>query len=205
MTHPDSSQALLPPPADQLCLDFANTLFWRGATPPQETLRAPDDLLAWLSGAGQPGAEDARAHWNATPGAAETAHRTALDLRETIYRVLAGTDPAPDDVAALNRALAAAPERRHLERTADGWAWRIPTWSPTLRYLLAPVLWSAADLLVGPRRGRVRTCANPQCRWLFLDDSKAGTRRWCSMSSCGNRAKAHRHYARKRGKPAEGT
>ena len=34
-------------------------------------------------------------------------------------------------------------------------------------------------------------------RWLFLDDSKSANRRWCSMSSCGNRAKAHRHYMKK--------
>jgi predicted RNA-binding Zn ribbon-like protein len=65
------------------------------------------------------------------------------------------------------------------------------------------VLWSAGDLLAGARRARLRQCANPQCRWLFLDDSKAGTRRWCSMASCGNRAKAHRHYAKTRAK-AEG-
>jgi hypothetical protein len=41
---------------------------------------------------------------------------------------------------------------------------------------------------------RVRRCANPECGWLFLDDSRAGKRRWCSMSSCGNRARARRHY-----------
>jgi predicted RNA-binding Zn ribbon-like protein len=205
MTPPDSSPPLLPPPTAQLCLDFANTSFWRGTAVPEETLRAPDDLLAWLAGAGQPGTEDARAHWNATPGAAEAAHRTALDLRETIYRVLAGPDPTPGDLAALNRALAAAPERRHLERTVVGFAWRAAPWSPTPHHLLAPVLWSAADLLAGPRRARVHTCANPRCRWLFLDDSKAGTRRWCSMASCGNRAKAHRHYVRTRARPVEGT
>jgi predicted RNA-binding Zn ribbon-like protein len=62
--------------------------------------------------------------------------------------------------------------------------------------LLAPVLWSAGDLLTGGRLSRVRQCANPACLWLFVDDSKAGTRRWCSMASCGNRAKANRHYAR---------
>jgi predicted RNA-binding Zn ribbon-like protein len=62
--------------------------------------------------------------------------------------------------------------------------------------LLAPVLWSAADLLVGPQIPRVRQCANPACGWLFLDTSKGGNRRWCSMSACGNRAKAHRHYMR---------
>ena len=46
------------------------------------------------------------------------------------------------------------------------------------------------DLLAGPRLDRVRRCANPECGWLFLDDSRAGKRRWCSMQSCGNRAKA---------------
>ena len=59
---------------------------------------------------------------------------------------------------------------------------------------LAPVLWSAGDLLTGGRLDRVRRCANPDCGWLFVDDSRAGKRRWCSMSSCGNRAKARRHY-----------
>ena len=65
---------------------------------------------------------------------------------------------------------------------------------------LPHALCHGGDLLAGPRRLRVRQCANPQCQWLFLDDSKSGTRRWCSMSACGNRAKAHRHYLRVKGK-----
>jgi predicted RNA-binding Zn ribbon-like protein len=67
--------------------------------------------------------------------------------------------------------------------------------------LLAPVLWSAADLLGAGRLARMRQCANPDCGWLFLDRSKSGNRRWCSMSACGNRAKAHRHYQREKSKP----
>ena len=62
--------------------------------------------------------------------------------------------------------------------------------------LLAPVLWSAADLATRADRRRVRRCANDACLWLFIDESKAGTRRWCDMSSCGNRAKSRRHYLR---------
>jgi predicted RNA-binding Zn ribbon-like protein len=62
--------------------------------------------------------------------------------------------------------------------------------------LLAPVLWSAADLLIGGEHRRIRQCANAQCLWLFVDASKSGTRRWCDMASCGNRAKARRHYLR---------
>ena len=54
-------------------------------------------------------------------------------------------------------------------------------------------------VLAGPRLPLVRQCNNERCLWLFVDDSKSGTRRWCSMASCGNRAKAHRHYARRRG------
>jgi predicted RNA-binding Zn ribbon-like protein len=64
--------------------------------------------------------------------------------------------------------------------------------------MLAPVLWSAGDLLVGTRHARLRHCANERCLWLFVDESKGGTRRWCSMSACGNRAKAHRHYLKQK-------
>jgi predicted RNA-binding Zn ribbon-like protein len=47
---------------------------------------------------------------------------------------------------------------------------------------------------------RLRQCANAKCRWLFVDDSKGGSRRWCSMSTCGNRAKVQRHALRKAGR-----
>jgi predicted RNA-binding Zn ribbon-like protein len=63
---------------------------------------------------------------------------------------------------------------------------------------LAPVIWSAADLLTRADH-RVRRCANEACLWLFIDESKAGTRRWCDMSSCGNRAKSRRHYLKTKG------
>ena len=44
---------------------------------------------------------------------------------------------------------------------------------------------------------RVRMCEAPDgCGWLFYDETRNGTRRWCSMKDCGNRAKARRHYAR---------
>jgi len=55
-------------------------------------------------------------------------------------------------------------------------------------------------MLAGGQLARVRQCSNPQCGWLFLDNSKSGNRRWCSMSACGNRAKAHRHYLRQKAK-----
>jgi predicted RNA-binding Zn ribbon-like protein len=63
------------------------------------------------------------------------------------------------------------------------------------------VLWvvarSAGELLTSDQLDRVRQCADDRgCGYLFLDTSRNRSRRWCSMESCGNRAKARRHYQR---------
>ncbi|HKA53083.1 MAG TPA: CGNR zinc finger domain-containing protein, partial [Candidatus Binatia bacterium] len=84
--------------------------------------------------------------------------------------------------------------RERLAQADGGFAWETKKITVSAPGMLAPVLWSAADLLTHAGRGRVRRCANNACLWLFVDESKAGTRRWCDMSSCGNRAKSRRHY-----------
>lgn len=48
---------------------------------------------------------------------------------------------------------------------------------------------------------RLRVCANPTCQWAFFDTSRTGRRKWCDMSTCGNRAKAARHRERLKGVP----
>ena len=166
-----------------LCLDFANTRYWRGQAAPTETLNTPADLAAWTKTSKAPSPKE---------------FEQAISLRETIYRLFdaqsQGKPAASRDIEALNAALAQAPSRKALKRNRGGYEWDVDARSGTALALLAPVLWSAGDLLAGPRLDRVRRCANPECGWLFLDDSRAGKRRWCSMSACGNRAKARRHY-----------
>ena len=54
------------------------------------------------------------------------------------------------------------------------------------------------DVLAKTSPGRLRPCANDECRLFLIDHSKAGTARWCSMAACGNRMKARRHYERVR-------
>jgi predicted RNA-binding Zn ribbon-like protein len=63
-----------------------------------------------------------------------------------------------------------------------------------LATLIEPVVREIAS----GRRDRLRICANETCRWVFFDESRTGKRRWCDMSTCGNRAKAARHRARLR-------
>ncbi|KAG8154757.1 CGNR zinc finger domain-containing protein [Burkholderia catarinensis] len=190
---------LIPAPSETLSIDFANTLYWRGSDPPTETFGTMDDLLAWCrEQAGVPAclAETCRARGVEDGEPAMLAR--ALALRETLYRLFHAQaerrEPQADDLALLGGFLAEASPRVALARIDGGYAWRIGGAGATLAGLLSPVLWSAIDLLGGARLAKVKRCANDACQWLFIDDSKNGSRRWCSMSSCGNRAKAYRHY-----------
>jgi predicted RNA-binding Zn ribbon-like protein len=177
-----------------LCLEFVNTCYWRGQPEPTETLKAPEDLAAWAAanGCARPPRPPARREFE-----------RAIELREMLHRLFDAEAqdkaPAAHDLEAFNQALAQTPARTTLRRErGGGYLWDVDVKSGTALALLAPVLWSAGDLLAGPRLDRVRRCANPQCGWVFFDDSRAGKRRWCSMQSCGNRAKARRHYHRSR-------
>ena len=199
---PQAPRRFLRAPPDDLCLDFVNTKFWRGTDTPTEQLHAPHDLLAWCA-AGARWApsllEGVQAGWAADPAGASAAFAAAIALREALWRIFAaitgGAAPDGADLTALNAALAAAPRPAALSWEEGNFVWTLPDGPADL---LLPVALSAGALLAGERRPRVRQCANPQCRWLFLDGSKGGNRRWCAMSACGNRAKAHRHYAKRR-------
>ncbi len=188
---PIRSDEVIPAPAADLCLTFANTCYWRGTASPTDELQSPDDVLRWAAKAEHlPAAMVKRFERSGA------LLQEAIEIRETVHHcfaaVAAGHAPAEKELGALNAALAEAPPRQRVRATG----WDVGFSRPWITTLLAPVLWSAADLLVGPQNSRVRQCANPACGWLFLDTSKGGNRRWCSMSACGNRAKAHRHYMR---------
>ena len=65
---------------------------------------------------------------------------------------------------------------------------------------LARLSEAVARELTQDDKERLRICANDECRWVFRDNSPAGRRKWCDMSSCGNRAKAARHRERQKQK-----
>ena len=185
---------LVPAPAEELCLAFANTRFWRGSEPAAtETLLQPKDLGAWLA---------ANAPMPKRRGDLDALFDDALRLREAIYRIFLGigegAQPLARDVDVFNSALAQTPQRLGISARGGAYSWVVAAPSASLGGALAPVIWSAADLLSRANDRRIRRCANDKCCWVFVDRSKGGTRRWCDMNSCGNRAKAHRHYARSR-------
>jgi predicted RNA-binding Zn ribbon-like protein len=205
VVDPRAWRDLVIAPRRDLGVEFANTVAWRGSKP-IESLQRFDDLIDWLAAnqALPPRAAAELRKWSEAHAAGAVAvFCEAIELRETLYRLLRSValaaDPADEDLLRLSAALSEAAPRNNLGRVGGIFVWRIEA-KPTATGLLAPVLWSAADTLVGGDSTRLRECANSQCLWLFLDDSKNHTRRWCSMQACGNRAKAHRHYLRQKAK-----
>lgn len=187
-----------------LALDFANTVDARRTDAPVELLIAWDNLTGWSV---RSGAITAAVEKHLLREGAERPEETAAVLRRarflrealfTLFAALAAGRAAPrEPFAVLNDALSLL-GRRRLVTSGSGfnWNWHHP--EDALDVMLPPVIAAAAELVSTPSLlERVRVCASvDRCAWLFLDTSRNGSRRWCDMTVCGNRAKARRHYAR---------
>jgi predicted RNA-binding Zn ribbon-like protein len=183
----------------RLCLDFANTIGWRGSDAPADHLGSYGDLVAWAEQAGAVAPRQARALLRraaARPAEARQALAGAIELREALYRVFAaigaGRSPRPPDLAIVNAAVPAAFERSRLVASKAGFALAAGVSEDDLAAPLTAVVRSAIDLITSPDVERVRTCAAAACAWLFLDTTKNRARRWCDMKTCGNREKVRR-------------
>jgi predicted RNA-binding Zn ribbon-like protein len=144
------------------------------------------------------------------PGEAAATLDQAIAMRETIYRIFAAIanrqSPKKADLGSLNAMLAEAQSRLRVQAAGAGFTWQW-AWEPlALDVMLWPIVRSAADLLTSTDLCRVQQCARRQgCGWLFVDASRNQSRRWCSMSMCGSRAKSSRYYQRKRAARPAGT
>jgi len=192
-----------------LCLDFVNTATARGRTELRDYLTSFEALLAWSRNAGAISRTQIRCLAQSAaeaPKAAAFALDFAVQLREAIYRLLrsasAGRRPSASDLFMLNTALKEAGSRQAITIETGGLKWGWDFDLQDLRTMLWPVVRSTAELLTSPDLCRMRQCAREGCQWMFLDLSKNGSRRWCSMALCGSRAKSHRFYHRTRQKAA---
>jgi predicted RNA-binding Zn ribbon-like protein len=192
--------------AGHVALDFVNTVDWRSDPARRhELIGDVEGLAAWARKAGLASAAERTAVTLAArrdrPGA-ERGLRRARRLRELLARLFLaianGGRPSDRDLGRLNAFLGAALRQRRLttKRSACVWSWATETRG--VDRALWPIVLAAAELLTSPSRARIRACAAHGCGWLFLDTSRSQRRRWCTMASCGNRAKARRFYERTR-------
>jgi hypothetical protein len=142
---------------------------------PADELADATRAQAWLAGFGGRGTE--------------TERRNVAGIRQALQAVVRGQQP-PDVLAPALHGVTSAPGM------AGGrvvWTLSVP---PDRELAVRAVL--AWDALAGRSPGRLRPCANGECRLFLIDHSKANAARWCSMAICGNRMKARRHYQRSR-------
>jgi predicted RNA-binding Zn ribbon-like protein len=189
----------------RLCLDFANTVDWRRRAEPEELLPDYLGLVDWSVRAGTLSPTEARRLATAArkhPRTAADAFATALVLREAFYRtVLAhahGEIPPELDLAQVVYSYAEAVEKARLSVDGASYEWTFDESAAELDRPWWPVAVSAVELLTSPELARVRECEGQGCGWLFLDESRSRTRRWCSAAGCGNRERVRRYYARAR-------
>ncbi|MEO8973595.1 MAG: ABATE domain-containing protein [Ktedonobacteraceae bacterium] len=205
MIEPHSQASSFEFTANSLCLDFTNTLHDRAIEHPHELLNNYHDIVSWSQGAQLLTEDEAKRLLVESESHQEQAtavlHR-AIEVREAMFRLFLAlseeTAPRESDLAILNGALSEAMAQARVVHSQEGFSWDWADNENLLARPLWPVVRAAADLLTSAELRRVRVCAADDCSWLFLDTSKNRSRRWCDMETCGNRAKARKHYERKR-------
>ncbi len=118
-------------------------------------------------------------------------------MRELADAIVEGRVPDSSALAAVNRALHAR-QVIELVASADGWSLDHRHVGDPIDDALARLADPLVRELADGHPDRIRVCASDTCRWVFYDGSRAGRRRWCDMTTCGNRAKAARHRAKAR-------
>lgn len=188
-TTKDLRRAGFPFRSGRLCLDFVATVAKRERGE-RELLVGPEDLRTWCRVAALPEPcdlepRDPEAHDELTGAALQRVRA----LREAVYRLararVDGRAPRAEDVAMVNEAARAAPPTASL--APDGFT-AVPPAGASLSSILSLLARDTVDLFTGPYALRIRECVAEDCSLFFVDRSRPGSRRWCAMAACGEKA-----------------
>ncbi|MEO7146277.1 MAG: CGNR zinc finger domain-containing protein [Terrimesophilobacter sp.] len=162
-----------------IALDFAHT----GALPGgSEQLHSPTDLGVWL----------VERFPRVDAGVSERELSDALLLRESIGRLVVAVDPAASDIDIVNL-VAAMPD---IPPALGGGSRQAGASHAHVSQALSTIAREAIGLFDANRVAGIRTCSAGDCAFIYLDTSRSGSRRWCSMQRCGNRAKVRAYRGR---------
>ena len=188
-------------------LNFVNTASeWAGGDP-VDRLSGAAGFGEWAELASLFSKEDLKQlsdHLRRDPAGCAQIYDGALDLRGALWRIFSAVidkaDIPEDDLALLNEWKARLAQ--HSLITNEGGLFRrvYTDQTPAIERALFMIVEAAEDLLLNGPINRIHSCGGDACEWMFVDLSKNGKRRWCSMATCGNDAKVKKF--RKRNKKA---
>ncbi len=186
-----------------LCIDFINTVKDRVSNPMMDYLSDFADLLYWakrLEIIDVRSYKELLQHATRHPNQASAFFKETIAFRELLYQVLHTTVKTGKATPALldgyNRVLADYFSCKKIEQLnselVSGWHFG----KGSFKHILAGIVDDSYELLLSADLlEKVKEC--PKCHWLFLDTTKNGKRRWCTMKTCGASVKAlewyHRH------------
>lgn len=181
---------------NHLSLDFLNTRPVIDDNP-QELLPDTASLIRWLVASGVVSRQEANSLSKSGKGPDKL-----LEFREAWRRVVIDIEgskqPSPAFLRRVNEALAENPYIDEVARSASGLHRKRRFTLRDPGDAVGPLADSIANLLTQADWTRIRKC--PNCVLHFLDTSKSGIRRWCSMNMCGNRNKVAAYAQRQREK-----
>jgi predicted RNA-binding Zn ribbon-like protein len=185
-------------------LDFVNTEGGQRSTSP-DRVQDYGDLARWGAYAGVIEEEEAARLLGlaaADPQEARRVHARAIEFREALFRILDdighGEATTAGDRAVLDREVAEALAHQRLVPHDGHFDWEIVADHGRMDRIVWILAADAADLLASEQLERVKKCCGDHCEWVFVDESRNRSRRWCEMSDCGNRAKQRRYQRRHR-------
>lgn len=186
----------------RLCLNFVNTIHDRHVPAMEDYIDTPKRFFEWSVHAGAIESSKSRSRGLQSPRVARTVSADVRRLRNHLHSLFAalidGTPVPLPAVHELDVWVHRAWRQMHLDPGAKGWL-RLVRQRPIHYEPLEAIALSALELLRTSDPARLRRCQAPNaCGWLFYDDSKNGSRRWCSMSHCGVFFKMRRYRIRNR-------
>ena len=187
----------LPSLGGDLSLDFVNTVHDRHEEPLRDLLQNYLDLVTWVYYADA--ISDSQKEFLLKIGcenqcSADQIYKDALQLRETFYEfiltVINQDEVSATNIQLINQWLSKAFSNLELAQLNGHFVldWNAENFE--LESVLWPIIRAFADLVTSEDINHIKQCGN--CGYLFVDNSKNKSRRWCSMEICGNRVKARR-------------
>lgn len=179
---------------NMLWIDFLNSNYhdWRGGSRSEDRLEKP----AWLS--------DFIHKWRLTAELVpQTADMNALkELRDFLFRMAQDITSVgqvrDEDLDILNEYLRMSAVIRQIEKTESAYNLLVSPVDRNWRAVMSEIAAAFAQTVSAGESSRIRICDNPDCLWVFYDDTRNRSKRFCDDKLCGNLMKVRRFRARKK-------